>query len=113
MSNSLDDYGSSANPLLDAEQWYDRLAKLFPTLAAALLGNEHTRNGGPVRPPFTLMVRAKGGCLQAMLSNPDSSKTWFSAKLAPETLLEDVERSLADKTGEWIDKPKNGAGRRN
>jgi hypothetical protein len=112
MSNSLDDYSSSANPLLDAESWYDKLAVKYPTLAAALLGNEHTRKDGPVRPPFTLMIRAKGGGLQAMLSNPESAKTWFSQKLAPESLLDDVELGLAGKLGEWIEKPKNGSGRR-
>jgi len=111
MSNSLDDYSSASNPLLDASEWYDRLAKRYPTLAAALLGNEHSRNGGPLRPPFTLMIRAKGGGLQAMLSNPESAKTWFSPKLEPETLLEAVEGSLADKTGDWIEKPKKGSGR--
>lgn len=112
MSNSLDDYSSASNPLLDADQWFDKLAVKFPTLASALLGNEHTRNGGPLRPPFTLMIRAKGGGLQAMLSNPESAKTWFSQKLSPETILEDVELGLAGKLGEWIDKPKNGSGRR-
>jgi len=112
MSNSLDDFTGSSNPLEENQAWFDLLAVHYPCLAAALLGNEHTRNGGPLRPPFTLMIRAKAGSLQAMLSNPDSAKTWFSGKLSPESLLDDVEASLATKTGEWIEKPKNGSGRR-
>jgi len=111
MSNSLDAYGASANPLLEAESWYDRLAARYPTLAAALLGNEHTRKDGPLRPPFTLMIRSKGGTLQAMLSNPEASKTWFSEKLAPEDLLGAIEASLAASTGEWIDKKPERSGR--
>lgn len=111
MSNSLDDYSGSTNPLLDNQAWYDALAKKYPTLALALLGNEHTRKDGPVRPPFTLMYRAKGGSLQAMLSNPESHRTWFSPKLDPEDLLGAVERALTDRSGEWIEKPRNGSGR--
>jgi hypothetical protein len=112
MSNSLDGYEGQSNPLLDAAAWYDSLAVKFPTLAKALLGNEHTRNGGPLRPPFTLMVRAKSGKLQAMLSSPESGKTWFSPPLPPEGLLEAVESSLATGAGEWIEKPKGGYGRK-
>jgi len=112
MSNSLDGFSGSTNPLLDNQGWYDALAKTYPVLASALLGNEHTRNGGPLRPPFTLMLRAKAGKLQAMLSNPESAKTWFSPNLSPESILDDVELALATGAGEWIEKPKNGSGRR-
>jgi hypothetical protein len=112
MSNSLDDYGTPVNPLLEASAWFDVFEKKYPTLASALLGNEHTRNGGPVRPPFTLMVRAKGGSLQAMLSSPDASKTWFSTPLEPEALLEAIEGQLAKKLGDWIVKGKNGYGKK-
>ncbi len=112
MSNSLDDYNAPRNPLLDASAWHDVLSKKYPMLADALLGNELTRKDGPVRPPFTLMLREKNGSLSAMLSNQEASRTWFSPKLEPEELLASVETALREKLGEWVQKPKNGSGKK-
>jgi len=111
MSNSLDAYGESVNPLDDAQIWYDVLSKQWPNIASALLGNEHTRNGGPLRPPFTLMLKAKGTGLQGMLSSQEASKTWFSQVFEAKSPLDAIERQLAEKLGEWIPKQKNQGGR--
>ncbi len=107
MSNSLDAYNEGSNPLIDAQIWHDQMRKRWPNLADALLGNEHTRNGGPVRPPFTLMLKAKGQGLQGMLSNQEASKTWFSQVFDATEPLDAIESQLAGKLGEWIPK-RNG-----
>jgi len=112
MSNSLDSFTGSTNPLIENQDWHDRLRKQYPTLADALLGNEHTRKEGPVRPPFTLMLRAKAGKLQAMLSSQECSKTWFSPGIDPEAVLDAIELALAEGLGEWIQKPNDRSGRR-
>jgi hypothetical protein len=112
MSNSLDAYTAPINPLTEAEAWYDALAKNYPTLAEALLGNEHTRNGGPMRPPLTLMISQKGPNLRWMLSNKQSSKTLFGTDCDPLDVLGSVERALKAGQGEWIDKQPNGSGNR-
>lgn len=112
MSNSLDDFTGSSNPLLDNQGWHDLLAVEHPILAAALIGNEHTKTSGPTRPPMTLMVRAKAGRLQAMLSSQEASRTWYSPPVDATSVLESIEAHLAAKAGEWVDKPRNGSGRR-
>ncbi len=109
MSNSLDAYNEGSNPLIDAQVWHDEMSKQWPNLANALLGNEHTRNGGPVRPPFTLMIKAKGTGLQGMLSSPEGSKTWFSPIFEARQPLDAIELALAEKQGEWIPKRQNGS----
>jgi hypothetical protein len=111
MSNSLDAYGESSNPLDDAQVWYDELSKQWPAIAAALLGNEHTRNGGPLRPAFTLMIKAKGTGLQGMLSSQEASKTWFSQVFEAKQPLDAIELQLQEKLGEWIPKSKDRGGR--
>jgi hypothetical protein len=112
MSNSLDDFTGTTNPLEDNQAWFDLVSAHHPILAAALLGNEHTKTSGPTRPPMTLMLRAKSGKLQAMLSNPEASRTWYSAAVDPRAILDSVEGQLANKLGEWVDKPKNGSSKK-
>lgn len=111
MSNSLDGYTSSFNPLQEAQAWFDLLSLKYPLLAEALLGNEHTRNGGPLRPPLSLIVSNKDGKLRAILSGPESSKSYFAPIEDASDVLASVEKALRDNTGEWSMKRPPGARR--
>lgn len=104
MSNSLDGYHGSANPLED-DAWYEAIAEKYPMLADALLGNGKLgKNTGPVRPPLSLIFSCKEGKLRFSLSSPDASRTYFGSLDDPREPLEAAERCLAGGRGEWVTK---------
>jgi hypothetical protein len=101
MSNVLDAYNEGSNPLIDAQVWHDALRKKYPALADALLGNELTRNGGPVRPALSFILSAKDGKLRFVLSGPESAKSYFGPIDDPSEPLAAAERALQGNHGEW------------
>lgn len=108
MSNSLDAYNDQAALGHQLQAWYDIVAKDYPNLAQALLGNELTRKDGPVRPPFSLIIGVRDGRLRFSLSNQEASKTYFGKIDDPGAILESVEGCLRDGGGEWSLKRENG-----
>ncbi len=112
MSNVLEGYHGEVTLGDELQRWYDPLSKKYPNIAAALLGNEQTRNGGPVRPPFGLTFSVKDGMLRFSLFSNEASKTYFGKIDDPDDILEAAERCLATKAGEWAPKPKNGASKK-
>lgn len=108
MSNSLDAYSGNGALGDQLEAWYDVVAKDYPLLAQALLGNEHTRKDGPVRPPFSLIVSVKDGKLRFSLSNPEASKTYFGKIDDPGAILASCEACLREGQGEWSLKRESG-----
>ena len=109
MSNALDGYqrGSDLGETLQA--WYDVVKAMYPNLAQALLGNELTRNGGPVRPPLSFILGLKDGKLRFSLTSPEASKTYFGKIDDPKDILGAAERCLATSAGEWSEKRQNGS----
>jgi hypothetical protein len=109
MSNPLDAYNGDAGLGDVLQQWHDAVRAKYPLLADALLGNELTRSGGPVRPPLSLIVSTKDGRLRFSLSSPEASKTYFGKIDDPGAILESVERCLREGAGEWSIKQQNGS----
>lgn len=111
MSNSIDAYNDQHALVDNQEEWYGAVKAMYPNLASALLGNELTRNGGPLRPPFSFILSTKDGRLRFSLSNPEASKTYFGKIDDPKDILGAAERCLATGAGEWSEKRHNGSRR--
>jgi len=109
MSNVLDAYNGSGDLGDLLQKWYDIVKAMYPNLAQALLGNELTRNGGPVRPPLSFILSVKDGSLRFSLTSPEASKTYFGKIDDPKDILGAAERCLANGAGEWSVKRQNGS----
>lgn len=109
MSNVLDGYQRSESNGEALQAWYDVVKAMYPNLAQALLGNELTRNGGPVRPPLSLIISLKDSKLRFSLTSPEASKTYFGKIDDPKDILGSCERDLATGAGEWSMKRQNGS----
>lgn len=111
MSNSLDGYNGDSALGDQVQRWHDAVRAKYPLLADALLGNELTRNGGPVRPPLSLIVSTKDGKLRFSLTSPEAARTYFGKIDDPAAILESCEACLRDQSGEWSLKRENGPGK--
>lgn len=112
MSNALDGYHGAVTLGDELQKWFDPLSAKYPNLASALLGNELTRNGGPLRPPMNLSFSVKDGKLRFTLFSNEASRTYFGKLDDTVDLLGAAERCLASQAGEWSEKPKNGSSKK-
>lgn len=111
MANPFDAYHSSPNPVEENQQWLGKMVAKYPLLAEALLGNEHQRGSGPVRPPLSFILSVKDGRLRFVLSSQASHRTYYGPIDDASEPLEAAERALLTSAGEWSTRRENGARR--
>lgn len=87
--------------------WLEHIATPYPTLAAALVGEEDWEKGQGRRPPLSLIITNREGKLKFTLSNPEWPSTYHCQVTDPRDVLGSVEAALAANKGEWVRKRQN------
>jgi hypothetical protein len=93
--------------------WLEKISKPYPTLAAALIGEEGWEKGGGRRPPLSLIITNREGKLKFTLSNPEWPSTYHCQVTDASDVLLSVEMALAANEGEWVRKRPDRGGNGN
>lgn len=104
MSNFSDGYSKNGSSMVDDSDWANKMAKKYPNLVTALLGQEGKGGEKLDRPSLSLILGVKEGRLRGSLSSPEASRTYFFPIDDPSEPLEAAERALEGNLGEWVTK---------
>jgi len=104
MSDALAGAKGEWNPEAHYDGWVKHLSPLYPTLVAALVGEDGWEKGGGKRPPLSLILTNREGKLKFTLSNPEWPSTYHCQVTDATDVLGSVEMALAANMGEWVRK---------
>lgn len=110
MSDALEHARGGFNPSETEDRWDEKIGEHYPTLLAAMLGEEDWEKGGGRRPPLSLILTNREGKLKFTLSSQDWPRTYHCQVTDASDVLESVERALKANMGEWVQKRANGSG---
>lgn len=112
MSNFLDGYHKSGNPLTENDAWANAMQKKYPLLVDAMVGSEGSSASGPTRPPLSFILTAKDGALRFSLSSQQSSRSYSGPINDPSDPLMSAETCLQAGSGGWWTKSEQTTRRR-
>jgi len=114
MTDALAGAKGDYNPEANYDGWVESLSKSYPTLTAALVGEEGWEKGQGRRPPLSLIITNRDGKLKFTLSNPEWPRTYHCQVTNAKDVLGSCEMALAANEGEWVQKrpDRSGGGRR-
>lgn len=110
MADALAGAKGNYNPEDSYDGWVEKLTPMYPTLVAALVGEEDWEKGAGRRPPLSLIVTNRDGKLKFTLSNPEWPSTYHCQVTDALDVLGSVEAALKANMGEWVRKRPNGSG---
>ncbi len=111
MSNFLDGYHRSFNPVKENDSWANAMQVKYPLLVDAMVGSEGSGASGPTRPPLSFILSAKDGHLRFSLSSKESSRSYSGPINDPTDPLMSAETCLQAGSGQWWTKHEGGTRR--
>lgn len=112
MSTFADGFQPQFNPAQISDEWLTKLKPLYPSIAAALVGEPDWERDRSKRPPYSLIISDREGRLRFTLSNQDATRTYHCQITDAGDVLGSIETALAHNQGEWVTKRQNGTSNR-